>query len=531
MNLPGYPADDFDRGSQLLTALGSFWTSVFQDRAILQDHLRSDAAEYAQAQLQMYETMASLSRFTIPVFHTENWYLLTILRSVANTVPSTYKSGDLVFGPQSGAVSGRPAGFIQTFGGTDMPPFVEAPLPSPLVDIPFSMQNLVVYPSRTFTNGIDFEIDKVRGIVRFRSDPFSDPLIAKRSIFDSNGAQIDEEIAVWCYKGKFDLNYVYTYFGYVLGLKLQSSEAYKDLLNAIWDSYVIGLTLESLQKLMAAVSGSPIVIDPAETLEIVQQETDSWLVVTSSHVYRFPLAATPVVSLTEGETILHAGDSLSDAVKIVELGGSAPDYSQLPSIALSNRLISGNYMAELTFRNEVDNLQVSTDADGKTNAKFPVYGYPGDVEEFWASAHANGKLPGNKTLAELLDGRATPFGEPGPLALPATINPLQFVLSNFFKNNLFLIEVNLSSFDVNSPGVSLLQSLRQVMPPSMSYVVYIEVTAADEYIDLGASGDEDTPGADDNGASDFDAAATAADTYSNYEDLQASSKVSALVCE
>ena len=496
MALPGYPADDFNRGLQLLTQLGSFWTNVFQDKAILQAHLRSDAQEYAQAHLDVLEAMASLSRFTVPIFHTENWYLLTIKLSDALAVPSIYQPNDLVFGPQPGTRPGRPLGFMQTFGGTDRPPILQALLPDSLVDAPFILQNLVVFPSLTMVNGVDYEIDKERKLIRFSKDPFQNPLIAKRDIFDANGMKVDEEIALWAYQGQFDLEYVYTQFGYALGLKLQSSEGYRDILNAFWDMHVSGMSVTSLQAFLSALSGAKTILDPSETIEVVRTESTSQLIVTSSRVYRFPLAAKLTVTPADVGKVMYAGDALSDAVAVRELSGYLPDYSLLPAIALGPDFLSGGYFAELTFKNHIVALEyLGLDGDGKAVVRFESSGYPGDVETFWDFVQAQGKLPGNKTLAELLDKRTNPVGQPGPLALPATVNPMQFVLGNLMKNNLFVIRVKLASFDANAPGVSLFRLLRTVIAPHTTYLVFIELQPPLETVDLSQPGDENTPGA------------------------------------
>jgi len=55
---------------------------------------------------------------------------------------------------------------------------------------------------------------------------------------------------------EFDLDHVYTHFGYALGVKLASSQGYKDLLNAFWDMHVLGPSRKDLQIFLAAMSGT-----------------------------------------------------------------------------------------------------------------------------------------------------------------------------------------------------------------------------------------------------------------------------------
>lgn len=488
--LPGYPPEDLNQGAQLLQQLGSFWVNVFNGAARVQTHLRSVAHQQAQSHLDFLETFANVSRFTIPVFHTENWYLITIKLSEVSDTPSLYQPSDLVYGSQSGLVPNRPEGFIQTYDGQDIPGVVQIDLPDSLIDVPFNMQNLVVTPSKVWMNGIDFEI--INGRIRFKDNPFNDPLVPHVTLFDANGVKVDEEIAIWVYRGQYDLKYIYTQFGYVLGLQLPSSEDYKKLLNAYWDQHLLGPSLEQLVTFLSALAGTPTSIDPQETVQFIQAENDSTVVITNTRVYRVPLAATVLV--TVGETIF-AGTPICDAVQVAELSGNNPDYSLLPALALSKNFLAGQYMSELTFRNHTVALEyLGVDEDNKAVVRFEVSGFPGDVDRFWNQVQANGKLPGQKTLAELLDTRDDPVGEPGPLNLPATVNPMQFILENVMRNNLYVIRVNQASFFPDAPGVYFFKLLRLVTPPHTTFVVFVELDVPDDVFDLSQVGSEDEPG-------------------------------------
>lgn len=495
-DLPGYPENDLTQGRDLLIKLGSFWSEIFGDREVLQAHLHSSAQEQAQVHLTFLEAVASVSRFTVPVFHKEDWYLLTFKRSEADATASVYKTGDLVYGPQLGTVTGRPYGFIQKYGDTDRPDQVRLVLPSTLVDAPVTLQNLVVNPSRVLVKDLDYDIETRVGsrVIRFRSDPFTDDLIPRRDIVDANGAVVDTEIALWIYRGDFDLEYIYTQFGYVLGLKMTSAQFYKDLLNAIWDSFVLGFSRARLESFLSAISGAPIILEARETVELIRDEGDSTLVVTDSNVYRVPLGG--VVLLTEQETYL-AGTPVSDIFQINELSGNNPTYDLLPAMAFSKSLLSGQFLSELFMEDKLAQVEYGgLDADGKAFVKFEVSGFPADVEAFWQAVQTRGKAAG-ATLANLLDTRTNPVGEPGPADLPTQINPLEFMLDNLLRNNLFLLRIKPGAFDPSAPGLSLFNRLREIMPPHTTYIVFIELLPAGEQVDLSQSGDENEPGAED----------------------------------
>ena len=116
MALPTYPTNDLSQGSQLMAQLGSFWFTIFGDRDVLQAHLRSVTQSQAQNYLTFMETVACVSRLTVPVFHNEYWSLLVVTQNQANTTAALYGISGLNYGPQSGAVPGRPLGSVQLYG-------------------------------------------------------------------------------------------------------------------------------------------------------------------------------------------------------------------------------------------------------------------------------------------------------------------------------------------------------------------------------------------------------------------------------
>ena len=533
--LPVYPDADLNRGSQLLVQLGSFWFNIFEDRENLRTHMRSNAHEQMQTYLGFTEAVAAVSRFTVPVFHVENWHLITALESETLAVPSVYGPDDLVYGPQPG--NGRPAGFVQTYGGADRTNVVQVKLSGNLVNARFTLQNAVTAPTKTWINGIDYDVDTVRGLLRFRSNPFEDAAVPVRDIFDAAGNRVDREFALWVYSGEFDLDYVYTQFGYALGVKLSSAQGYKDLLNALWDMHLLGPSRRDLQLYLAALSGTPTVLNPREVVEVVQVEETSQLIVTDASVYRVPLGATGLPAV--GDTI-YAGDPLTDAISVSELSGADPDFSILSAMSLSSNFMSGNFISELTFRNSRVGVDyVGIDAEGKAEVRFEVNGFPGDVEEFWTAVHAKGKAEG-ATLANLLDTRENKVGEPGPSNMPALINPMEFALDNFMRNNLFFIKVKLAGFDSNAPGVAMFKELRDIMPPHVTYISMVELAPDAENVDLSTAGNELEAGVEEELGVFLGAVPVLDEVYevsaapagaASYEDVVVSARAVSLVCQ
>lgn len=491
---PTYPANDLNQGQLLLAQLGSFWANIFQDSDKLQAHLRSSAQEQAQTYLQYLETVACVSRLTVPVFHRRYWTVLTFKESDLATVPSVYSDNDLVYGPQPLGSSTREAGFVQQYGARDNDTIVELPLPGELKNCPWTIQTSPIKPSQVWVSGTGYSIDTERDLLVMRDNPFNDPKVPVRDIIDpTTGLIVDREIALWVYLGEYDLDYVYIQFGYALNIKLKSSQEYKDLLNAIWDAVVLGPSKQSFATVMAAVAGTPTILDPEETVEVIQAEVDTYLIVTNSHVYRVPLTAG--LSVEVGETY-NVGHMLTDAVTIQEISGANPDYSLLPSISMGPEFLEGPYYYGLTFRNASVALEYKGLSDqGKAIVQFEVSGFPGDVERFWTDVQARGEAAG-ATLAELLDTRTVKEGQPGPGAFPATINPLQFIISNLMRNNLFLIRLKQASFGSDALGVEVTSFLRGVVPPHTTYLIFVEIAPMSDSANISLPGSETQLGAE-----------------------------------
>jgi hypothetical protein len=141
--------------------------------------------------------------------------------------------------------------------------------------------------------------------------------------------------------------------------------------------------------------------------------------------------------------------------------------------------ITTNYVddqrAEMLVQVLCEDLGVKYDLSAKDNFSF--------ADSRVAFIH--GMIPmAGQTLAELLDIRTNPTGEPTADNLPATINPLEFLLSNLMRNNLFVIRVRPDSFAANAPGLQMFSLLRNIMPPHVSYVALIDLAPDTDTMDL-----------------------------------------------
>ena len=260
-----FPASE-SYGTQLLTALGTYWYYYFGDRDKLETHLTGVGQRRAQTYLDYLATVGTISRFDVPVFTTENWYLMVLKNSDRNRVTNVYGQDDMTYG--GGDFYGAPQVTEFLF------PMPEDTFFGSLETMP-TIYNRVLYPSKTWTNGADFDIDDDRNLIRFRDDPFASEYVAKRDVYNDSGVLIDQEIGLWVYKGQWDLDLIYKHWAFAVGLLLESSEFYKDLMNAVFDGYAYGSNVLALQNATSAMLGVSFVLEPVEHVEDIVEEIAS----------------------------------------------------------------------------------------------------------------------------------------------------------------------------------------------------------------------------------------------------------------
>jgi hypothetical protein len=472
-----YPSNGLERAQFLLGLLGSHWTNVYQGNHLVERYAFSRAQEELQAYQDLMELVASVSRFEVPIYHADNWYFLVIKESELNSLVLKYGDG-AIYGDQPDGTAyryGEPTVINTGLGYT-------FPIPTDLVDAR-NIFNRLSAPSLTYTKGVDFTL--AEGVIAFAANPFDDDRVAKRDIVEGSEV-VDREAGLWVFKGQLDWDHIYTHFGYVLGLRLESSTEYRDFLNAILDALVRGTCEKDLQLAFAAITGTPIVVEPEETVELIKKDLRHLVIVTDQHVYKFQTSAEPIV--TVGDTV-YGGDQLVDTVTFYDLNrGETP--GDLYSVTMGLGFLPGGFVDGLTFLNQ-DVALVVTEENGRPRVEFELGGLPTDVERFWDLVHEKGVLDGT-TLANLLDGRIEPSTEPIASNLPATVNPLEFLIENVLRYNAYIVKIKVSNMGT---GLSLSNTrlLRKIIPPWTTMILILELTS-DESIEMDGDGTEETPG-------------------------------------
>lgn len=486
-----YPATDYDRANNLLNMLGTFWSELYQGRDQVSDMLLAKGQVENQTIVDVLEVADSLSRYTVPVFHVDNWYALRLLESERNTgLVNVSKFGDdNIFYDSSLRFGIPPTRDTHSF-----------PAPENLSDVS-QIYNRFTSPSLCWSNGADFLLDG--GVITFKENPFEDARVAKRLVY-SEGEVVDEEAVLWLFRGDFDYDTLYRQYGYVLSMRFGSSRNYRKLLNAFFDAIVGGTTAQQLLMAASAITGIPLVAETEETVEQLSIDNNGRLVITDQNVYRFPEEVTPVVE--EGD-VVHFGESLADSLEVIELNqGEVPDT--LTALAMGKGFLATCYYGDLIFENKEVPLEVDEDhSSGFTYVSFGLGGFPLDVQRFFDDMHERGiaesqkpvddcdpgdtvLVPGDEcdgegvpdqiirrgTLAHLLDVRPNPIGEPTAASLPANINPLHFLVQNVLRCNAVIIKVRTAGLGASHLGLHASAYFRRIVPPHTAVILLIELT-------------------------------------------------------
>jgi acyl-coenzyme A thioesterase PaaI-like protein len=480
-----YPQSDLDRSRALLSVLGSFWNRTYTARDQVRSYALATAENVAQSYRNLLETAAALSRYEVPLFHIENWTPIVLKKSEMNTGEvgvGRFDEGLLTFNDGS-------AQFDQPIAR----PYFAFPRPAKLAGV-VQIFNKLVFPTVALGEKADYVIDINRNALVFAENPFENPALIRRPIYDGNQL-VDEEIVAWGFRGAFDYEYVFRQFAYALGMRLETSQGYKDLMNAVTTGLINGgASAAALDLAFSAITGVSVAYGD-ETVEVIELDRHGLVIATSKTVYRFTAAAAPVVAVGD---VLTAGDRLVDAINIVELSsGTAPDY--ISALALDTGFLASCFYGDLVFENRAVPLEVDTEhPSGYTYVKFELGGFPADVTRFFDEVHARGVMrasqppescpPGHHrhTLAHVLDQRARPeyvvapqsdpVDEPTSSNLPAVINPLQFVTSNILRNNVFLVQIKSAALGQNRLGLYNIRHLRQLLPPHAAMIVIYDMT-------------------------------------------------------
>lgn len=476
-----YPNNDLNSASKLLSVIGSYWATTYLGMDFISDTLKAKSNITAQTWLNFMELIASISRFTVPVFHHENWYPLVIKESEVNNfdslIPDYERSTTNVYTSSTSLNYGESAPAKNYFS-------VSVPTDLKLAK---NILSSIIEPSVTWSDSVDYWLPEP-GVLVLREDPFASDLFSIKEVF-VDGKLADRECILWVYSGEWDYGTVYEQFGYALELYMESSEGYLEIVNAVLDAFTGGTKSKDLQYAWSAITGVPLTLAESEIVELVTEDANATIVVTDKNAYRFAKGSTVIVAA--GDKV-YAGDALVDTLQIYEFTrGSVP--SSLTGLAMGPGFLSLGFFGDLTFENKEVVITVEENVDGYTKVSWPLGGFIEDSNKFWADVHDKGVKEG-KTLAMYMDIRANPVDQPTSLNLPTTVNPLEFLSENFLRYNTFLVKINTRYFGKNKLPVIPTTLLRKIIPPQTAMIVLVELVHKDDPVIMDGAGSSIKPG-------------------------------------
>lgn len=480
LNFPiyNYPTNAETDPSVLYRGLGSFWTQIFREKGVIKGYTTAMAEEIIQRYYDLLEAVNGYSVNNVPVFHKEKWKPIIIYKSKFGNVPFVFEEDSAVFGPQASTdlyyrnvvfqfgFPKKPAADVYLYDvGKDFTDF------GVIADKIFS-------PSVFFIKGTDMVL--IDGVLYFNRNIFDDPTLVKTNVISENGQPVqytdangtvynEQFIILWAYHAELDRDILFNSFGYLFNLRLKNDQFFKDILGRIFDLYVDGPTVNNIKAICASFIGVTPVIDAEEEVVEVFNDGKYKFVITDKNVYKFETFQTILAKVKPG-AIVYAGDILVNAIEYYD-NISAPGWWKGSGIvndktALSQFLFLGDYKSQFVVSNSLD--VVTLDANG--DIVFPIEGIPSDVHLFHEQLNLS-----KETIKPLLG-----LEQPGD-SVP--IQPLDWLMENFLKNNTAFLRFRFSSNLLQSQFLSLLPILKSQLPPYIYLIFALELVMANEVYD------------------------------------------------
>ena len=474
-----FPAQDATDGQYLYRSLGSFWTQIFRDKHALKGYTTGMAEELIQAYFNLIEKIRQYSVKDIELFHKEKWLPLTIKKSEFNNAPFKFTPNSAVFGKQPSTdmfysdqifrfgFSKETAGQVFSF------------TPKIALSKFGAIANRVIAPSVVLIPGIDVVLQE--NTLYFTADLFNDARIPTAKIIsdfgepvtfkDTKGNVIEEEfIILWVHMAEIDTQNLYNNFGIILDLNLPTSESYKDILKAVFNLYVEGPTITALISAFAALAKAPVIIESEEMVEDIFVDNYRQYVVTDKNVYRFALDQKLSDSVVRG-VVFFAGEILSADVLLADTVIDSSWWQNrvhTSKLAFASHIFIAGVKNQLFFENSLQLVTYTGAANLEENRRllFPVLGRDTDVQLF--QDYINQPDNKNRLLSILNFKPATTSA--------VTINPVDFLFKNIFKNNTLFVKLDFYSQEQLDLFISILPLLRAHLPPHVYLLLYITMS-------------------------------------------------------
>lgn len=302
-------------------ALGLFWSSLFRDQELVDATVTARVLSACQAYIDAMEALSLRDHSGLPVFHREHWHPLFVRLSERNTGCGLVvgMDGDPEIGAQPAGSVFTPGEVFVVGGNAEYSKVHTYPLDGAirdsLVSVGTCICDSIAYPDHVLVQGRDFMLRDGVLLIRKEHDPFT-----------SGGYRIVEDgqdrIAVlWLCDAEFDRRHVGDFLAYPLGFDVASTKAAADMLSALWDIVIYGMTPLHINILLGTMFGVPTVRRDT-VVESVAESAGVSTVVTGDEVYKIPTSR--LADTVAAGVRLPAGTMLTNDISVYH-GLSQPE--------------------------------------------------------------------------------------------------------------------------------------------------------------------------------------------------------------
>lgn len=432
-----------DYARPLVPALGTYFASLADDR-------------------QYYE---ALCRALVAGF-SEPWRLIAVSERAADPAQA-----DVEFQWKRRLAKLHQSDRVQWFDGT-----FRFPMPENVTSVKF-ISSIASLREALFFAGIDFEVVRQGDEfwISFVNDPFLDSRFTVESQLGEDNTIVDSAIRLWFAEAGSAIYSLEQNWAAAFGMTARD-EADRSFLQQLFLGLGSGPASSFMQIGTGRAFGHPVCEIDGEVVEDVAHDRRGWLVTTDQSVYRYPEEAD--ISVAIGDT-LRLGQAISSAVRWYDLSrGTTPD---LPGLAVSQQDLGSSYHGGLVFPNERKELLVTSQAD-RTKVSVTLGGDETDQTTFWDEVHTRG-VAGGRTLANYLDIRPNPVGEPAASNLPTELNPYEFFVSEVLRYHTIIVDLDYRQ-TLSHQGAVFLSRWRSALPAHQAIHSFSRMTVEDNTVDV-----------------------------------------------
>jgi len=437
------------------------------------------AEELVQQYMTLAATVSQYSVHTCPVFEVEKWKPLQIRKSQLGKVPFVYEANGAVYGRQSVTDTAFAGQYFRFGFPKESTGNIYAFTPDFALQDCGLIADRILAPEYVLVAGVDYRITK--GVLEFTLNPFDVEAIPRVPLADDAGVPVtykdtggvvhqDELLVLWCYNAEVDNDTLSKTYGELFDLKLDSSEAYRDILSALMALCSSGPVISAVRKVLSAFLHVPTTSSVPETVEALPLQAGVQQIVTNKHVYTVPtgqtLAEIGIGDVLEPETVLTTSVRLHD--NVINPSWWVNTGSKL---GFAGHIFAAGCKYQLFFSREQSTLTYQAGV-----LTFPVEGRPEDIEAF--QAYIN--LPENKDR----------IVEAFSLAPNSSVSfsPLDFLFHYVFNGNVLLVGVESGDSEQLVQFFRLLPYIRKHLPPHVYVLLQVGQSLTPEgLVDLNSS--------------------------------------------